>query len=55
MRSRCHALLRDEPLRREIAAAGRARCIENATLNERIAEAVLQRVSQGVSAGQLAA
>jgi len=33
----------------------RARCIENATLNERIAEAVLQRVSQGVSAGQLAA
>jgi hypothetical protein len=51
----CHALLRDEPLRREIAAAGRARCIENGTLNEKIAEAVLQRVSQGSAAGQLAA
>src|SRR5262249_5989241 len=52
----CHALLRDEPLRREIAAAGRARCIENGTLNEKIAEAVLERVSQRTGgAGQLAA
>jgi len=53
--AQCHDLLRDEPLRREIAAAGRARCIENGTLNEKIAEAVLQRVSQGSAAGQLAA
>jgi len=39
----CDALLRDAAWRRSVAAAGRARCIANGTLNERIAEAVLER------------
>jgi hypothetical protein len=42
----CDALLHDAALRRSIAAAGRARCIANGTLNENVAEAVLQRVAQ---------
>ena len=49
----CDALLRDTAWRRSVAAAGRARCIANGTLNERIAEAVLERAVG--RAGRLAA
>jgi hypothetical protein len=48
----CNALLRDDHLRRSVAAAGRARCIANGTLNEAIAEQVLQRVAQLTGTGR---
>jgi hypothetical protein len=51
----CEALLNDVAYRRSVAAAGRARCLANGTLNEQIAEAVLQRVAQMGGAGRLAA
>ena len=51
----CKALLDDAPLRRSMAAAGRVRCIANGTLNETVAEQVLQRVAQRGTAGQVAA
>ena len=51
----CRDLLADDALRRSIASAGRARCIANGTLNEKVAEAVLQRAISGSAAGRLVA
>jgi hypothetical protein len=42
----CEALLKDAAFRRSVAAAGRARCLANGTLNEQIAEQVLARVAE---------
>lgn len=42
----CETLLADAALRRSVAAAGRARCLANGTLNEEIADAVLARAAQ---------
>lgn len=52
----CNALLDDDSLRDAIASAGRARCIANGTLNESVAEAILQRAIPGMgAAGRLVA
>ena len=51
----CAALLADDAWRRSMAAAGRARCIANGTLNENVAEQVLARVAQLGAARRLAA
>ena len=51
----CDALLKDVAYRRSVAAAGRARCIANGTLNEQIADAVLERIAQIGGTGRLAA
>jgi len=51
----CEALLDDVAYRRSVAAAGRARCLANGTLNEQIAEQVLARIAQIGGTGRLAA
>jgi hypothetical protein len=51
----CDALLKDVAYRRSVAAAGRARCLANGTLNEQIAEQVLARIAQIGGTGRLAA
>lgn len=51
----CEALLADDAWRRDMAAAGRARCIANGTLNEAIADQVLARVAELGVARRLAA
>jgi spore maturation protein CgeB len=51
----CRVLLADAALRRSVAAAGRARCLANGTLNEVVAEQVLERAAQIATGSRVAA